>query len=166
MRGDPAEPVAWLTEPLPGLGDRLGAVLLRVPAELGRDDARLDALLAVWPPTVPLVVEFRHHSWLVDETFARLRAAEAVLCTTESDEDAEPPTLRVTGPFIYVRLRRVDPDHHDITAWAARLAPFVAAGLDAYAFVRHDATGRAPEVAAALGEAVERRLEAERAPVT
>ena len=165
MRGDPAGPIAWLTEPLPGLGDRLGAVLFRVPAEFGRDDAKLDALLAVWPPALPLVVEFRHHSWLVDETFARLRAAQAVLCATESDEDAEPPTLRVTGPFIYVRLRRVDPERHDVAAWAARLAPFVAAGLDAYVFVRHDATGGAPLLAAALAEAVDRRLEAERAPI-
>jgi len=35
--GSPEESIAWLTEPLPAFGDRLGAVLVRVPAEVRRD---------------------------------------------------------------------------------------------------------------------------------
>ncbi len=33
--------------------------------------------------TIPLVLEFQDRSWHVDETFAALRAAGAVLCVTE-----------------------------------------------------------------------------------
>jgi uncharacterized protein YecE (DUF72 family) len=194
--GSPAETVAWLTEPLGEFGERLGAVLYRVPAEIRRDgpwvegdvaraDDRLRALLAAWPRSIPLVLEFQDRSWHVDETFAALREASAVLCVTElppeGDEGAtsdtaaadaegaaaqragatisdgagpepEPPTIRRTGPFLYLRLRRHDYSPAEVDAWAARLEPFLAAGDDAYAFFRHDAVGRAGELALELLE--------------
>lgn len=170
LSGSPEESVAWLTEPLPAFGERLGAVLFRVPAEVRRDgpwiggdaavaDARLAALLASWPPSIPLVVELQDPSWHVDETLAALRTAGAVLCTTdlppEGDEGgtgsgAEPPTIRRTGPFLYLRLRRHDYDAAALDAWAARIEPFLAAGDDVYAFFRHDPVGRAAELAMEL----------------
>jgi uncharacterized protein YecE (DUF72 family) len=172
--GAPEESIAWLTEPLPAFGDRLGAVLFRVPAEVRRDgpwvggdpsvaDARLAAFLAAWPRTIPLVVELQDRSWHVDETFAALRAAGATMCTTElppeGDEgatgsadagDPEPPFIRRTGSFLYLRLRRHDYGTAALDAWAARIEPFLAAGDDVYVFFRHDATGRAGELALEL----------------
>jgi uncharacterized protein YecE (DUF72 family) len=184
--GDPAESVAWLTEPLPEFGERLGAVLFRIPAEIRRDgpwvggdasvaDARLTALLGAWPRSIPLVVELQDRSWHVDETFAALRAAGAVLCITElppegdegatpdhgdrrdpagsaSEPDSEPdaPIVRRTGPFLYLRLRRHDYTPDGLDAWARRIEPFIAAGDDVYAFFRHDAVGRAGELALEL----------------
>ena len=188
--GDPAESVAWLTKPLPDFGERLGAVLFRVPAEIRRDgpwvtgdtavaDARLQALLAAWPTSIPLVVELQDRSWHVDETFAALRAAGAVLCITElppeGDEGAtpepgdvrgpaapseplagrEPPIIRRTGSFLYLRLRRHDYTPEEVAAWAQRIEPFLTAGEDVYAFFRHDPVGRAAELALEL----RRRLE-------
>ena len=169
----PEETVAWLTEPLDGFGERLGCVLYRVPAEIRRDgpwvegdvavaDARLVALLAAWPSSIPLVLEFQDPSWHVDETFAALRAAGAVLCTTElppegdegasrsADASPEPPTIRRTGSFLYLRLRRHDYDEKELDAWGARLEPFLAAGDDVYVFFRHDPVGRAAELALEL----------------
>ena len=181
--GSPEETVAWLTEPLGEFGERLGAVLYRVPAEIRRDgpwvegdvalaDARVRALLAAWPPAIPLVLEFQDRSWHVDETFAALRAAGAVLCITElppeGDEgaggdpdpafgaladrpvDAEPPIVRRTGRFLYLRLRRHDYEAAELDAWAARIDPFLAAGDDVHVFFRHDAVGRAGELALEL----------------
>jgi uncharacterized protein YecE (DUF72 family) len=188
--GDPAESVAWLTETLPEFGERLGAVLFRVPAEIRRNgpwvsgdtavaDARLAALLAAWPRSVPLVVELQDRSWHVDETFAALRGAGAVLCITElppeGDEGATPeqgeaatpepgdgrapagaaaaperPIVRRTGPFLYLRLRRHDYTADEVHAWAQRIEPFLAAGDDVYAFFRHDPVGRAGELALEL----------------
>jgi uncharacterized protein YecE (DUF72 family) len=198
--GDPVESVGWLTEPLPEFGERLGAVLFRVPAEVRRDgpwvggdvaaaDARLAALLAAWPRSIPLVVELQDRGWHVDETFAAMRAASAVLCITElppeGDEGAtpeladrspaqgavaagtasgaaagggpspEPPIVRRTGSFIYLRLRRHDYSPEEVSAWAQRIEPFLAAGDDVYAFFRHDPVGRAGELALEL----KRRLE-------
>jgi uncharacterized protein YecE (DUF72 family) len=189
--GSPEESIAWLTEPLGHFGERLGAVLFRVPSEVRRDgpwvqgdtavaDARLAAFLAAWPPSIPLVVELQDPSWHVDETFAALRSVGAVLCTTDlppegdegakgpagSDEaaaadpgpsaDREPPTIRRTGPFLYLRLRRHHYDEAALQAWAARIEPFLTAGDDVYAFFRHDAVGRAAELARELQRACER----------
>jgi uncharacterized protein YecE (DUF72 family) len=181
--GAPEESVAWLTEPLGHFGERLGAVLFRIPAEIRRDgpwvngdsalaDARLAALLAAWPRAIPLVMELQDPSWHVDETFAALRAAGAVLCTTdlppEGDEGAsgaetstgigisalggegQSPTIRRTGLFLYLRLRRHDYDEAALDAWAARMEPFLAAGDDVFVFFRHDPVGHAAELALAL----------------
>jgi len=174
--GAPEESVRWLTEPLGEFGERLGCVLFRVPAEIRRDgpwvggdaavaDARLAALLGAWPREIPLVVELQDRSWHVDETFAALRAAGATLCTTElppeGDEGAageggepsverEPPMIRRTGSFLYLRLRLHDYDAAGLDAWAARIEPFLSAGDDAYVFFRHDPVGRAGELALEL----------------
>lgn len=176
--GSPEESVRWLTEPLGEFGQRLGCVLFRIPAEVRRDgpwvdrdpavaDARLRALLAAWPREIPLVVELQDRSWHVDETFAALREAGATLCTTElppeGDEgadgrdgvddtasDPEPPFIRRTGSFLYLRLRLHDYDAAGLDAWAARIQPFLAAGDDVYVFFRHDAVGRAAELALQL----------------
>ena len=183
LSGEPAESIAWLTEPLGHFGERLGAVLFRVPAEIRRDgpwvdrdpavaDARLAAFLDAWPRSIPLVVELQDPTWHVDETFAALRRAGAVLCTTElppeGDEgatgaagatgagaageaiDPEPPFIRKTGTFLYLRLRQHDYTVEELDAWAARIEPFLAAGDDVYAFFRHDAVGRAGELALEL----------------
>jgi uncharacterized protein YecE (DUF72 family) len=156
LQVDPGASVPWLTGPYQAFGERLGTVLFRVPAPIRRDDVKLAALLAAWPAELPLTMEFQDPSWHVDETFAALAGAGAALCATELPEDEEPPTIRRTGPFLYLRLRRNDYTAGEVAAWAARLEPFLAAGDDVYAFFRHDEVGRGPELALALTDAVER----------
>jgi uncharacterized protein YecE (DUF72 family) len=147
MSGSPDPGLPWLTDPLRRFGDRLGTVLFRVPDNARRDDDRLGAMLAAWPSDLPLTVEFRDQSWHADETFDLLREAGAVLCATEGPDDEAPPTLRRTGPFLYVRLRRHDYTADELAAWRDRLEPFLAAGDDVFAFFRHDETGRGAELA-------------------
>lgn len=157
---DQAESVGWLTRPLDGFGQRLGSVLYRVPGEVARTEERHDRLarlLELWPERFPLTLEFQHGTWHVDETFALLKTHAAVLCTTDLDEMDEPPFVRVTGPFLYLRLRRTTYDDADLDAWAARIAPFLDAGLDVYAFFRHDETGISPGRGIALAERVAAR---------
>ena len=118
------------------------------------------------------MVELQDLSWHVDETFAAMRAVGATLCTTElppeGDEgaiapggatdaggaagDPEPPFIRRTGPFLYLRLRRHDYSPAALDVWAARIEPFLAAGDDVYVFFRHDPVGRATELATELLE--------------
>ena len=141
LYASPAESVPWLTEHLPRLGDRLGAVLFRIPSEVARNDARLAGVLAAWPRAVPLVVEAQHPSWHVDETFAALRGAGAVLCTTDLDGQDAPPDIRRTGPCLYLRLRAHDYNEAALDAWARRLIPFLDDGMDAYVMFRHDEDG-------------------------
>jgi len=166
---EPVESIQWQIEPLRGFGDRLGAVLFRIPGEIRRggpifggdvvaSDERLRALLAAWPAAIPLVMEFQDASWHVDETFEALRNAGAILCTTELPEDEAPPTIRRTGDRLYLRLRREQYTASEVAAWAERLIPFLAAGDDAYVFFRHDPDGRATELALELARLVETRL--------
>ncbi len=158
---DAGQSVTWLTERLDGFGERLGAVLYRVPENIhrkadGTSDEALARLFGAWPRSLPLVMEFQHSSWHVDETFESLRSAGAILCTTELPEDTTPPNIRVTGTGLYLRLRRHDYDPTELDAWAARLRPFLESNHPAMVVFRHDDTGRATELAAALSEAVAR----------
>lgn len=161
---DPMDAVAWLTEPLPHFGERLGTVLFRVPAEIERNDDRLAAMLGAWPRSIPLTMEFQHPSWRTDEVHDLLRAAEASLCATELDESEAPPPLDLTGPLLYVRLRRTTYSDAEVQAWADRLAPFVDAGGHVFAFFRHDEDGTSAIRAMALRNAVLAQLAGGAAP--
>jgi len=150
MGGAPDPGLPWLTDPYRGFGDRLGTVLFRVPDNLRVDTDRLAAMLGAWPRDLPLTVEFADPGWVIDATLGLLRDGGAVLCATEGPDDPGPPTLRRTGPFLYLRLRRHDYSEADLEAWRDRLEPFLAAGDDAFVFFRHDETGRGAELAEAF----------------
>jgi uncharacterized protein YecE (DUF72 family) len=156
LYADPTESVPWLTEALPGFGERLGAVLFRIDAKSARNDERLAGLLAAWPRTIPLVIEAPHPTWTADETFAALRSVGAVLCTTDLDDQDATPDIRRTGPFLYLRLRRTRYDDAALDAWAARLVPFLDDGLDAYVLFRHDEDGTSAVHAERFAGRVER----------
>jgi uncharacterized protein YecE (DUF72 family) len=117
----------WLTGPYRAFGERLGAVLYRVSGELEREDDRLARLLAAWPGDLPLVVEFQHPSWEVDEVLGVLRDAGAAWCVTELDDADGVPSIHVTGDRLYLRLRRHDYDEAGISAGADRITTSAAA---------------------------------------
>ena len=156
LQVDPADSVDWLTTPLRRFGERLGTILFRVPDGVVRSDERLAGLLSAWPADLPLALEFQDPSWHVDEVFGAARDAGAAIVTTDHDVDPEPPTIRRSGPFLYLRLRRADYAPDELARWLDRLEPFLADGIDAYVYFRHDEVGRGAELAlelAALGEA-------------
>ena len=157
LQVDPGESVPWLTGPLRRFGERLGTILFRVPDGVVRNDERLAGLLGAWPADLPLAMEFQDASWHVDEVFDALRASGAALVTTELAEDDGPPTIRRTGPILYLRLRRHDYSSAELATWLERLEPFVADGLDAYVYFRHDEVGRGAELALELASLAERR---------
>ena len=135
-----AETVGWLTAPYRLFGDRLGAVLFRVNENVHRDETKLRSMLEAWPEDIPLVAEFQHPSWHDDEVFELLRAHGATLCGTDLD-DRDPPDLRLTGRFVYLRLRRTSYTDDELARWSDRLAAFLDAGTDCYVFLRHDEHG-------------------------
>jgi uncharacterized protein YecE (DUF72 family) len=157
LLADPVGTVGWLTAPYRHFGSKLGCVLFRVPPEVARDDVRLAALLAAWPADLPLTVECRDPSWAVDEVFEMLAGAGAAWCSTDLDGDPAPPALRLTAPWLYIRLRREGYEDFDLEAWADRLVPFLDAGRDAYVVFRHDADGMSPLRALRLAELVATR---------
>ncbi|MHB8460099.1 MAG: DUF72 domain-containing protein [Candidatus Limnocylindrales bacterium] len=157
---DPAIAAGWLTSPYRTFGDRLGSVLFRIPGHVHRDDGRLAALIASWPPDLPLTVEAEDPSWAVDETFAALASIGAAWCSTDRDGE-EPPAIRALGDWLYVRLRRMSYSPDELAGWAARLVPFLENGRAVYVFFRHDATGLSAVHAAAFPAIVAARIAVE-----
>ena len=84
---------------------RLGAVLFQVPHNLKFDAPLFDTFLKQLARGLDNVIEFRHASWLNDESYAMLRAHNVALCVTEGTEELTTPDI-ATAQFKYYRFRR------------------------------------------------------------
>ena len=86
------------------LGEKLGPLLVQMPAEFIRDPGSvglLDRFLAATPGEVRLAVEFRHPSWHGRETEELLRSRRATFAWTEWR--TLPRVTAVTADFLYLR---------------------------------------------------------------
>lgn len=131
------------------LGDKRGILLVQLPPDMERDDARLDYFLARLPSWIRVAVEFRHHSWEDEGVYSLLERHNASYCVMSGAK--LPCNLRSTAPFVYIRLH--GPDHHHLYAgsysdsdlhwWADRIGEWAAAGKDVYAYFNNDGEGNA-----------------------
>ena len=111
LYGDPATSVPWLTETLPTFGERLGAVLFRVPGEVKRQDEQLAGLLAAWPRVHPARARGAARVVARRRDVRGAAGAPAPCCARRtSTSSTTPPDIRRTGPFLYLRLRRTTYD--------------------------------------------------------
>lgn len=153
------EAMTWLAGSAEPFGERLGCVLLSTPGTQERDDEALARLLDARllgarlldgrPVGPPMALALPHPSWAADEVYEQLRLHEVTLVASDWD-DADEPDLRRIGRFLYLRLRRTSYSEADLDRWARRLEPFLADGLDAYVFFRHDGDGQSALRAEAL----------------
>jgi uncharacterized protein YecE (DUF72 family) len=156
---DPAEPVRRLMDRAAPLGDKLGPVLLQLPPTLAADLDSLDATLAAFPSGVRVAVEFRHPSWLSDETRALLERRGAALCLADGGPQRIP--LWRTAGWGYVRLHkgRAHPEscygRAALRSWAGRLADLWGTPDDVHVYFNNDAHGCAPRDARHFAAAVE-----------
>jgi uncharacterized protein YecE (DUF72 family) len=136
------------------LGDKLHVVLWQLPPDLRADTALLARFLdRLSAGRVRHAVEFRHESWLTEETMAVLREHGAAHVHVSSD--AMPADLRPTAGFVYVRMHGTASYHgaYDAPAlepWAAFLREQADLGRDCWAYFNNDAGGHAPADAARL----------------
>ena len=127
---------------------RLGPILVQIPPQFRADLVRLDEFFRLVPPLFRVALEVRHRSWHTEEAYALLRRHRVALCLAETDNEPAPDV--VTGGFLYVRLRREEYAPGDLAAWRERCLGWVAAGLDVYAYFKHEDAGRGPAYARAL----------------
>ncbi len=120
------------------LGVTLGCV--RVVVESPRDEGLLALLLGSADPAIRFALDLRDPSWDVVE--AQLAAAGVVRV---GDWDA-------ATDWRYLRFRDPPYDETALAAAADRIKPLVAAGIDAFAFFRHEAEPTAPRYALRLIE--------------
>ena len=143
---DVADPLRYFLDTAGGLGAKLGPLLLQLPPNFRKDTARLDACLALVPPSARMAVEFRHASWLDEEVYALLRARNAALCVADTEESTTPAV--VTADFGYLRLRDRVYTREELLGWAATAAR--AEWRDAFVYFKHEESGTGPALAREL----------------
>jgi len=149
----PSEPLNYLMRVAPILGARLGLVLYQLPPFFRQDLSRLEAFLAALPRDIRSAFEFRHESWFDAAVYDLLSRHGAVLCIHDSDEGVTP--MRVTGPAVYVRLRRSQYSPDQRREWQLRLRAWVESGLDVFAYIKHEDNPDAPLIALDWSEALQ-----------
>jgi uncharacterized protein YecE (DUF72 family) len=128
--------LAAFTERVRGLGERLGPV--RIVIQQARNDELLARLLESLDPGLGWALDFRHDSWAGVGT-----GTAAAVNEFESD-----------APFRYLRLREPPYDEVSLGAWADRIRPVLADGIDVYAYFKHEDEPTAPAYALRLAELV------------
>jgi uncharacterized protein YecE (DUF72 family) len=125
------------------LGPKLGPLLFQLPPYMKKDVELLEVFLHELPPGLKPVVEFRHASWLSDDTYEVLKRFGVALCVADSEERTTP--LEVTTAFGYLRLRRTDYDEAALADWAARAAG--AGWNEVFVYFKHEDQGSGPAFA-------------------
>lgn len=143
---DVAEPVAYLLESVRSLGDKLGPLLFQLPPNFRKDPGRLEACLALIPPSVRLAFEFRHDSWFDDEVYGILRARNAALCVADTEAGTTP--LVATADFGYLRLRDREYTRDELSSWAATARR--AEWRESFVYFKHEESGTGPVLAREL----------------
>ena len=145
-------PELWVARIAAGwheLGDKRAVLLVQLPPQLPRDDARLEFFLACLPEWVPVAVEFRHPSWMHDEVFDLLTRHRAAYCVMSGA--GLPCVLRSTAAFVYVRMHGPDAHHlyggsysdADLCWWADRVREWTAMSTGVYVYFNNDGDGNA-----------------------
>jgi uncharacterized protein YecE (DUF72 family) len=122
-------------EPLRAHG-RLGPILFQLPPNLKADTALLRDYLASLPRGLRYAFEFRHGSWLTDETYEILRRRNVSLCLAESGKLEIPPV--VTADFVYFRLRKPSYSRRELGDVTRRASESVASGRDVFTMFKHE----------------------------
>lgn len=146
------EPEVWIERigrGLDALGDRRGPLLVQLPPDMERDDARLDYFLGAVPDDIQVVVEPRHPSWVDDAVFDLLARHGASYCVMSGAGLA--CELRATAELVYARLHGPDPhvlyagsySDADLHWWADRIREWEGAGHRVQVYFDNDGDGHA-----------------------
>jgi uncharacterized protein YecE (DUF72 family) len=125
------------------MGDRLGP--LRFKVAQARDDGFLRLLLDSLDPEIPVALDFRHDSW--DDPDVNPFLDERGVARVDALEGA--------AAFRYLRLREPPYNEEALAALADTVGAQVEAGVDVYAFFRHEDEPTAPFYAQQLRDLVE-----------
>jgi len=137
------EEMEWFLRGIGPLRQKLSAILVQLPPYFRKDLAVLTDFLGRHARSLPLAFEFRHPSWQSPDVFELLRDRRAALVMAETEEV---PALReVTGPFVYVRLRKPSYQVGELENWAQWLLD---QQMPCFVYLKHDE--KAPVLASQL----------------
>ena len=130
------EQLSTFCERVHALGDRIGPILVQLPPTRPRDDGLLRLFLDSLDPSLRYAFEFRHESW----------------AGVDLEGHALVGSLEGEAPFRYLRLRQPPYDEGALRDIAARLGPVLAAGVEVFAYFKHEDEPSAPRYAERLLE--------------
>jgi len=145
---DVGDPLHYFLDMAAVLGGKLGPVLFQLPPNFARDLSRLGDLLALLPSGGRFAFEFRHASWLADDVYERLRAANAALVIADSETSSTP--LVATADWGYLRLRDEGYTPEDIGKWSRTVRDLGERWRDTFVYFKHEESGIGPALARAL----------------
>ena len=117
------------------LGERLGPIRLLVTQ--ARDEGFLTLALGSLGGDLRIAFDFRHESW------QGIELPENAVCVNERD---------ATASFRYLRFREPPYSDQDLARFAEEIRPLLAAGIEVYAYFRHEDEPTAPAFAERLIE--------------
>lgn len=133
------------------LGEKTGPILWQLPPSFHRkleNIERLEIFLKALPKTHKHAVEFRHPSWIVEETLALLKQHNAANVWLSSNRMAMDFTI--TADFVYLRFHGLehgaahDYTEEELSPWAEQLRKAAAGKLPAFVYFNNDLNTRAP----------------------
>lgn len=136
------------------LKEKLGPILYQLPPSMKKDSKALISFLKKLPKKKRNTVEFRHRSWLDEETFATLKKFNVAYCIISMPNFST--VVRATSDFVYIRMHggsslyRSNYSQAELRQCASWVKKFLQDGLDTYVYFNNDASGYAVKNALAL----------------
>ncbi|ADB36151.1 DUF72 domain-containing protein [Spirosoma linguale] len=142
------------------LKQKRAVLLVQLAPQQAYDYDRLAYFLDQIPPWLHTTVEFRHPSWNNEAVFSLLEQHQVAYCIMSGAR--LPCILRVTAPFVYVRMHGPDTEHlyggsysdADLHWWASRIREWADMGKDVFVYFNNDGGGNAVRNALALQQLV------------
>jgi uncharacterized protein YecE (DUF72 family) len=150
--------VAGFIERIRPLAEHLGCILWQLPPSFKKDIEILESFCTLLPRDIRHAIEFRHPSWIDDETMATLRRHNIAVVWISST--AMPMNFAVTADFIYLRFHGLQQGYQhnytrdELAVWAERLVEQAGQKRPAFVYFNNDGYARAPENAKLLKEMV------------
>lgn len=153
---DSAAPLTEFVTSLEPLGEKLGPLLVQMPAEFAREpgnERALEIFLAGRPAHVRYAIEFRHASWHAPDIADLLRRHGATVAWTEWRQLARWP--EITADFLYLRWLgdREDIERYDevridrstsFDRWQSELEPVLGRVREIYGYFNNHWAGHSP----------------------
>lgn len=118
------------------LKQKLATLLIQLPPFLRKDLVTLEEFLNKFSSRARLSFEFRHPSWFCDDLYALLQRHQCALAVVEKEEgEGEGAHKEVTGPFVYMRLRKGEYSEAELENWAEWIRQ---QSVDVFCYLKHD----------------------------